>query len=147
MLFSKLGHFFTRRRKTRILSRVVKCEFSFLWSSFVLPFALSFSLSQVPDTGAVPGPGRLVDLVLELVVTELAVVLELDLDRKVLEESRSDLLVSFNVWLFPQGSVTWRMSFISALSVDILAFFMTETDGPTQVTKTNLALLLSSSPV
>ena len=39
------------------------------------------------------------------------------------------------------------MSFMRALSVDILAFFMTETEGPTQVTKTNLHLLLISSPV
>ena len=39
------------------------------------------------------------------------------------------------------------MSFMSALSVDIFAFFMTETDGPTHVTKTNLARLLISSPV
>ena len=39
------------------------------------------------------------------------------------------------------------MSFMSALSVDILAFFMTETEGPTQVTKTNLQRLLISSPV
>ena len=39
------------------------------------------------------------------------------------------------------------ISFMSALSVDILAFFMTETEGPTQVTKTNLQRLLISSPV
>ena len=39
------------------------------------------------------------------------------------------------------------MSFIKALSVDILAFFMTETPGPIQVTMTNLARLLISSPV
>ena len=39
------------------------------------------------------------------------------------------------------------MSFMSALSVDIFAFFMTETEGPTQVTKTNLQRLLISSPV
>ena len=38
-------------------------------------------------------------------------------------------------------------SFIKALSVDILAFFITETLGPTQVTSTNLARLLISSPV
>ena len=34
-----------------------------------------------------------------------------------------------------------------ALSVDIFAFFITETEGPTQVTNTNFALLLISSPV
>ena len=39
------------------------------------------------------------------------------------------------------------MSFMSALSVDILAFFITETLGPTQVTITNLDLLDISSPV
>ena len=42
---------------------------------------------------------------------------------------------------------TWMTSFIKALSVDILAFFITETLGPTQVTSTNLARLLISSPV
>ena len=39
------------------------------------------------------------------------------------------------------------ISFMRALSVDIFAFFITETEGPTQVTNTNFALLLISSPV
>ena len=39
------------------------------------------------------------------------------------------------------------ISFISALSVDILAFFMTDTFGPTQVQNTNLERLDISSPV
>ena len=39
------------------------------------------------------------------------------------------------------------MSFIRALSVDIFAFFMTDTLGPTQVHITNLDLLDISSPV
>lgn len=43
--------------------------------------------------------------------------------------------------------ITWIISFMSALSVDILAFFITETDGPTHVTKMNFARLLISSPV
>ena len=42
---------------------------------------------------------------------------------------------------------TWMISFMRALSVDIFAFFITETEGPTQVTNTNFALLLISSPV
>ena len=42
---------------------------------------------------------------------------------------------------------TWMMSFIRALSVDILALFITETLDPTQVTITNLDLLDISSPV
>ena len=47
-----------------------------------------------------------------------------------------------------RGSIlTWMTSFMRALSVDIFAFFMTETDGPTHVTNTNLDLLLISSPV
>ena len=39
------------------------------------------------------------------------------------------------------------MSLRRALSVDILAFFITDTLGPTQVQKTNFDLLDSSSPV
>ncbi len=39
------------------------------------------------------------------------------------------------------------ISLMTALSVDIFAFFMTDTDGPTQVRRTNLARFDSSSPV
>ena len=48
---------------------------------------------------------------------------------------------------FREFTITWMTSFIKALSVDILAFFITETLGPTHVTSTNLARLLISSPV
>ena len=49
--------------------------------------------------------------------------------------------------LIHQDALTWMMSFKRALSVDILAFFITDTFCPTQVTSTNLARLLISSPV
>ena len=42
-------------------------------------------LSQVPEAGAVPGPGRLVHLALEVVVAELGGALQLDLHGKVLK--------------------------------------------------------------
>ena len=46
-----------------------------------------------------------------------------------------------------QRWLTWMTSFTKALSVPILAFFMTDTFGPIQVQKTNFDLLDSSSPV
>ena len=42
-------------------------------------------LSQVPESGAVPGARRLVHLALEVVVAELGVALQLDLHREVLQ--------------------------------------------------------------
>lgn len=64
--------------------------------------------------------------------------------KSLAEEKKWLLWFEFKLELFV---FTWIMSFISALSVDILAFFMTETVGPTHVTNTNLLLLLISSPV
>ena len=42
-------------------------------------------ISQVPEAGAVPGPGRLVHLALEVVVAELGGALQLDLHGEVLK--------------------------------------------------------------
>ena len=42
-------------------------------------------ISQVPEAGAVPGPGRLVHLALEVVVAELGGALECNLHGEVLK--------------------------------------------------------------
>ena len=56
-------------------------------------------------------------------------------------------MITLDIYVDSYQICTWMMSFISALSVDILAFFITETLGPTQVTITNFDLLDISSPV
>ena len=46
--------------------------------------------SQVPNAGSVSRSGSLVDLHLEVVVAELAVVLKLKLNRQILKENKLD---------------------------------------------------------
>jgi hypothetical protein len=43
-------------------------------------------VSQVPDSGPIPGAGRLVDLHLKVVVAKFAMIFQLNLDRHVLND-------------------------------------------------------------
>ena len=85
----------------------------------------------------------LIHLRLEFILIQFVGIFTLKFHRKILNiMSLKSFFKNFDFYF-----ITWIMSFMSALSVDILAFFITETFGPTQVTITNLDLLDISSPV
>ena len=92
-------------------------------------------ISQVPEAGAVPGPGRLVHLALEVVVAELGGALQLDLHGEVLKRMRLWLLIGLvrkHGLLFPP---TLSIMLVLKLISDDFRFPETQTafpNGPKQ---------------